>query len=166
MKLSMSRPSAVGGVLLSAAAGIAAAAFRPAPSAARPSGDESVRRAKQIVRGFYESYNYPDIEAAWRHYVHFDAVMHAPGHDRASRLAYEKEIVGTFDDFVLTVLDQVAEGEKVATRWHLGGHLAGDIPGVPGPGRYVSMTTTTVDRVHRGKITERWADAEFTALLG
>ncbi|MGI5397466.1 ester cyclase [Streptomyces sp. CA-251251] len=118
------------------------------------------------MRSFYESYNYPDIEAAWRHYVHPDAVMHAPGYDRASRLAYEKEIVGTFDSFVLTVLDQVAEGEKVATRWNLGGQLAGDTPGVGGPGRYVSMTTTTVDRVHGGKITERWADAEFAALLG
>ncbi|ANJ12048.1 hypothetical protein GCM10010220_67450 [Streptomyces parvulus] len=162
MNVSVSRSAAVGGFLL----GAAALGLRAASPAARPAGTRGVSCAKRIVRGFYESYNYPDLEAAWLHYVHYDAVMHVPGFDRASRLAYEMEVVAHFDDPILTVLDQVAEGDKVATRWNLGGYLVGAAPGAPVSGRYVSMTTTTVDRVRGGQITERWADAEFTALLG
>ncbi|MFE0452449.1 ester cyclase [Streptomyces sp. NPDC058914] len=120
---------------------------------------------KERVRRFYESYNQRDLDATWEEYVHVRAVMHVPGYDRASWLVQDKLIVAAFDDLAITVFDQVAERDKVATRWQLGGHHTGEFAGIPASGKYASFTATTVDRVHEGKIIEHWADADFTAFL-
>ncbi|MFF2549143.1 ester cyclase [Kitasatospora sp. NPDC058063] len=121
--------------------------------------------AKDLVRAFYESYAQRDLPRSFERYIHPDAVMHVPGFDRGSWLEFDSGLVAAFDDLAITVFDQVAEGDKVATRWLLGGHHTGRLLDLPPSGRYASFTATTVDRVEDGKIIEHWADADFTAFL-
>jgi len=121
---------------------------------------------KEIVRTFYESYNKRDLAASWDRYISLQLVMHVPGYDdRDSWLVMDNEILAAFEDLTLTVFDQVAEYDKVATRWGIGGTQTGDFLGIPASGRYASFTATTVDRVYGGKIIEHWADSDFTAFL-
>ncbi|MGW4796779.1 ester cyclase, partial [Nonomuraea sp. NPDC004297] len=122
-------------------------------------------RVKRIVKAFYESYGLRDLPTSWTRYIHPDAVMHVPGYDRQSWLEFDSQLVAAFDDLSITVFDQVAEGDKVATRWLLGGHHTGRFLDYPPTGRHASFTATTVDRIEDQKIIDHWADADFTTFL-
>jgi hypothetical protein len=81
---------------------------------------------KEIVRTFYESYNKRDLAVSWDRYISLQLVMHVPGYDdRDSWLVMDNEILAAFEDLTLTVFDQVAEYDKVATRWGIGGTQTG-----------------------------------------
>jgi steroid delta-isomerase-like uncharacterized protein len=59
-------------------------------------------------------------------------------------------------DFRFTVEDQVAEGDRVATRWTWTGRHHGSFLGVEATGRDVVMTGTTTHRIRDGRIVEGW----------
>jgi predicted ester cyclase len=63
-----------------------------------------------------------------------------------------------FPDLRLTIEDQIAEGEKVVTRWTARGTNLGEFMGTPPTGRRVIVTGITIDRFVEGKIVERWAE--------
>ena len=52
--------------------------------------------------------------------------------------------------------DQVAEGDKVATRLTFSGTHSGELMGIPPTGKQVTFTAITIDQLVDGKITERW----------
>ncbi|MEU2134544.1 ester cyclase [Streptomyces sp. NPDC018352] len=150
------RRTVVGGALAGSTLALASAIPATAASGSSP---------KRIVKAFYESYRLRDLQESWDRYIHPDAVMHVPGFDRQSWLEMDSKIVAAFDDLAITVLDQLAEGDKVATRWVLGGHHTAQFLDIPPSGRYASFTATTVDRVKDHKIIDHWSDADFTAFL-
>jgi steroid delta-isomerase-like uncharacterized protein len=123
--------------------------------------------AKGLVRAFYESYNRKDIAATFDAYISPDLVNHVMGgaFDRAGWLAFDSSLFPAFDDFSLTVLDQVAEGNKVATRYELGGTQTGEFSGVPARGNTAFLKSTSVDRVENGLIVEHWGDVDFSSFL-
>ena len=70
-----------------------------------------------------------------------------------------------FPDMRLSVEDQVAEGDKVVTRWtgemtHLG-ELAGAAP----TGNRVTISGITIDRFEDGKIVEAWRSMDMLSVL-
>jgi steroid delta-isomerase-like uncharacterized protein len=66
-----------------------------------------------------------------------------------------------FPDFFWRVDDQVAEGEKVTTRYTLGGTHQGEFFGVPGSGRRVEISGINIDRFEGGKLVEEWASYDL-----
>ena len=66
-----------------------------------------------------------------------------------------------FPDFFWTVEDQVAEGDKVTTRYTLGGTHQGEFFGVPASGRRVEISGINVDRFEGGKLVEEWASYDL-----
>ncbi|WP_275466529.1 ester cyclase [Streptomyces noursei] len=136
-----------------------------APVSTIPANAASGSSPKGTVKAFYDSYRLRDLQASWDRYIHPDAVMHVPGFDRQSWLEMDSKIVAAFGDLAITVLDQLAEDDKVATRWVLGGHHTGQFLDIPPSGVYASFTATTVDRVKNHKIIDHWSDADFTAFL-
>lgn len=62
---------------------------------------------------------------------------------------------GSFD-FTFTLDDQVAEGDKVVTRWTWTGTHKGEFMGMPATGKQCTMTGTTIFRFHDGKVQEAW----------
>ena len=50
-----------------------------------------------------------------------------------------------FPDLHITVEDQIAEGDKVVTRWSSTGTHEGDLPGFPASGNKTTVTGIGVD---------------------
>ena len=61
-----------------------------------------------------------------------------------------------FPDLHFTIDEQIAEGDKVVTRWTVQGTHKGELAGIPATGKSSTVTGVTVDRVANGKITETW----------
>jgi predicted ester cyclase len=78
---------------------------------------------------------------------------------------FDKQLFPAFADFSSTVLDQVAEGNKVATRFVMGGTQTGEYLGIPPSGVRAEFSVTAFDLVENGKIIEHWSDVDFTGFL-
>ncbi|MEU4143010.1 ester cyclase [Streptomyces parvulus] len=124
--------------------------------------------SKTVVQQFWASYVKGDLDATWDTYVDAELVIHpASGFEftRESWLAIEKDLIASFDDVRVDVLDQVAEGDKVATRWQMTATQKAEFLGVPSQGRTATLTGTTVDIVRDGKLAEHWAEVGTAVFL-
>jgi steroid delta-isomerase-like uncharacterized protein len=70
-----------------------------------------------------------------------------------------------FPDMRLSVEDQVAEGDKVVTRWSGEMTHLGELAGVTPTGNRVTISGITIDRFEDGKIVEAWRSMDMLALL-
>jgi steroid delta-isomerase-like uncharacterized protein len=61
-----------------------------------------------------------------------------------------------FPDLSATIDLQVAEGDRVVTRWTSTGTNKGSLMGMPPTGKRMTITGTTIDRFVSGKIGETW----------
>src|SRR3990172_6820249 len=61
-----------------------------------------------------------------------------------------------FPDVHFTIDDQIAEGDKVVTRWTAHGTHQGELVGIPATGKSSTVTGISVDRLVNGKIAESW----------
>ena len=52
------------------------------------------------------------------------------------------------------IVDQIAEGDKVATHWAMTGKHTGEFFGMPPSGKDVRLTAIAIDRLDHGKIVE------------
>lgn len=74
-----------------------------------------------------------------------------------------------FPDLRLTIEDQMAEGDKVATRWTARGMHTGEFMGIAPTGKPVVVRGISVNRLLGGKIVEAWSAIDqprMLALLG
>jgi steroid delta-isomerase-like uncharacterized protein len=70
-----------------------------------------------------------------------------------------------FPDLRLTVEDQVAEGDRVVTRWTSTLTHRGDLFGMAPTGRTAEVAGITVDRFEDGRIVEAWRSMDTLGLL-
>lgn len=72
-----------------------------------------------------------------------------------------------FPDLTCTVEEQVAEGDKVVSRWTLRGTHRGDFFGVAGTGNRVDFTGIQIDRFddESGKIVEERAEFDLLGAM-
>ena len=69
-------------------------------------------------------------------------------------------------DLTYTVEDQVAEGERVVTRWRATGTHEGEFFGVPGTGRRIEMSGIQIDRFDEsGKMVEEWPEYDLLGAM-
>ncbi len=61
-----------------------------------------------------------------------------------------------FPDIQFTLDEQIAEGDKVVTRWTAHGRHQGELAGIPPTGKSSTVTGMGVDRIVNGKIVESW----------
>ena len=61
-----------------------------------------------------------------------------------------------FPDVHFTIDEQIAEGDKVVTRWTARGTHKGELLGIPATGKSSTVTGIGVDRIVNGKIVESW----------
>jgi predicted ester cyclase len=114
--------------------------------------------AKEIVKRLIEepwtgSFDVID-ELVSPGFVGYDAAepepIRGPGGVKAN---VEKYLAG-FSDARCTVDDQVAEGNKVATRWTGTGTHDGEIAGIAPTGKEVTITGLTISKVENGMLVE------------
>lgn len=70
-----------------------------------------------------------------------------------------------FPDLHIDIEEQIAEGDKVVTRFTAHGTHDGDFMGIAPTGRQGSMTGILIDRVSGGKLAECWANTDDLGLL-
>jgi steroid delta-isomerase-like uncharacterized protein len=70
-----------------------------------------------------------------------------------------------FPDMQLAVEDQVAEGDKVVTRWRGEMTHLGELAGAAPTGKRVTIAGITIDRFEDGKIVEAWRSMDMLRVL-
>lgn len=70
-----------------------------------------------------------------------------------------------FPDIRVTIEDQVAEGDRVVTRWRAQGTNTGSLFGMPATNKSATITGITIDRVASGKIVETWTNFDNLGML-
>ena len=68
-------------------------------------------------------------------------------------------------DLRIPIEDQIAEGDRVVTRWRARGTHQGELMGNAPTGNPASVTGILVDRVSGGKIEEEWVDYDTLHLM-
>lgn len=123
---------------------------------------------KDIARRFYEcasSGALDELQALHAEdYVHHDP---ANREDLRGPEGARREVSEYRDgfDFTFTVDGQIAEGDKVATRWTWNATHRGDFRDVPATGARCSVTGTTTHRIRDGRIAEAWWNWDTLGLL-
>ncbi|MGW8779476.1 ester cyclase [Streptomyces sp. NPDC055796] len=129
----------------------------------------STEENKRLVRRFYREIDEGNLDAM-DELVAEDYVDHSPppfpglgqgreGLKQAFRLFWEAT-PGTHD-----IEDQIAEGDKVATRLTARGVHRGDLPGIPATGAQLTMTGTVIHRIENGRLAEKWSDKDVLGFL-
>ena len=70
-----------------------------------------------------------------------------------------------FPDIHFTIEDQVAEGDRVVTRWTARATHKGAFQGIPPTGKQINLAGIDIDRIVNGKVVECWPVADELGLL-
>ncbi len=80
-----------------------------------------------------------------------------------------KENVSTYraaySDARITVDDQIAEGDKVASRWTARGTQTGEVAGIAPTGKQVTVSGLTISRFEDGMVVEEWTTWDTLGML-
>jgi steroid delta-isomerase-like uncharacterized protein len=97
-----------------------------------------------------------------------DLVIHASSQDiqgREDAKRYVAAFRAGFPDLHFTVEDQIAEGDKVVTRWTARGTHTGEFQGIPPTGREIKLAGTDFERLIDGKTVECWPRVDELGLM-
>ena len=92
----------------------------------------------------------------------------APEFETRGREAYKQFVHGlrgAFPDLKLKVEEQVAEGDRVVSRWVASGTHNGEYFGIPPSGKQGSMNGITIERIVDGVALECWTNSDDLGLL-
>lgn len=70
-----------------------------------------------------------------------------------------------FPDIHVTIEDQIADGDRVVTRWSVKGTHQGELMGMPATGKQATVTGITIDRIVGGRIAESWDNWDTLGLM-
>lgn len=84
---------------------------------------------------------------------------------RKGTKAYLSVFLNAFPDSQMTIEDQVAEEDKVVTRWTITGTHTGELMGIPATGRQGTTTGIYVHRIASGQIVETWGEFDEMGMM-
>ena len=70
-----------------------------------------------------------------------------------------------FPDLRITIEEQIADEQGVATRWSAKGTHEGDLMGMAPTGKQATVTGITIDRIVDGRIAESWTNWDTLGML-
>jgi steroid delta-isomerase-like uncharacterized protein len=123
-------------------------------------------------RALEEVWGQGDLTAADQIFA-ADFVSHQRSHPEQSEdvrgrgelKSFVTELRTAFPDFRDTVNDQVAEGDKVVTRFTSQGTHRGSFMGIEATGQMVSWMGITIDRIVDNKIVENWVSWDMFGVM-
>ncbi len=136
----------------------------------------SIEENKQLVRRFYdELWNNGNLDVIDQ-YTAADMIEHESEYaDQLLSLSSATGLEGlkqttealrqAFPDVRFTVEDQIAEGDKVLTRWQAVATQSGSLGPLPPSGKHVTATGVYIDRIANGKIVEEWEEWDVLGFL-
>jgi len=129
----------------------------------------SAEKNKALLRRIFEEVwgagNLDNIDE----YYAADVVNHSAPPDllpgREGFKVYAGMLTSAFSDADLTIEDQVAEGDRVVTRWSSKSIHTGEFFGIPATGKQVTVTGIGIDRIAGGKVVESWGEYDSMGLM-
>ena len=127
----------------------------------------TAENSKLVARSLYEGYSTHDLQTVFDKYVSKDLINHAMGGalTRQSWLDYDMAVLVAVPDLKATVLDQVAEENKVVTHWVFEGTNTESLMGKPATGKPVRLEAVTIDIIEDGKIVEHNMVADIATFM-
>ena len=129
-------------------------------------------RNKELSRRFTALFNTDDpaaLAAAIGEVTTADVELHAGSAGEVRGRRQFQQVIeawrAAFPDVRSTVEEQVAEGDRVVTRWTARGTHTGDFQGMVPTGRSFTLTGITIERVADGKIDPYAAADELVGTL-
>jgi steroid delta-isomerase-like uncharacterized protein len=98
-------------------------------------------------------------------FVNYDAALPEPTTGIEAAKASVAGYRDAFPDLKITIEEQIAEGDAVATRWNARGTHQGDLMGIPATGKQATVTGITIDRIADGRIAESRTNWDTLGLL-
>jgi steroid delta-isomerase-like uncharacterized protein len=127
---------------------------------------DTASKNKAVVRGYMEEILNKGNLAVFEEYFPSDGPLFNGQRFTAERVAAMVRVTRTaFPDFQVTIEDQIAEGDKVATRVTFRGTHKGEFRGVPPTDKQVSYSGIAIDRIAGGKVVEMWHEADTLGML-
>lgn len=116
-----------------------------------------------------EVFNRRDLDAVDELFAD-DYVMHDPNapdeiEGREGFRNYVRGFHEAFPDLQVEQLDQLVNGDRVATRFVIRGTHEGELFGVAPTGRPVTVHGTIVSRVQDGRVAEEWTVVDVLGML-
>lgn len=123
---------------------------------------------KATVRSFIEeTFNKGNLSAADQ-LIAEDYLVHGAGTEVRGREGMKGFVTAfrtAFPDYHCAIEDQIAEGDRVATRWTVRGTQSGELMGVPPTGKRVTLPGIVIDRLADGRLVETWHQADVLGML-
>src|ERR671920_965337 len=97
-----------------------------------------------------------------------DIVMHEPDEDVRGiegLKQFVSMIRSALPNLSITLEDDIAEGDKVVSRWRAQGTHQGELMGIAATGNEVAITGITIHRIEDGKIVEEWENWDALGLM-
>jgi steroid delta-isomerase-like uncharacterized protein len=129
----------------------------------------SAETNKSILRRFFvELFNSGDLgvadEIVALNYVNHNAAPgETPGRDGLKE--FVTLLRTAFPDLQFTIEDQIAEGDKVVTRFTVTGTHQGEFAGIPATGKPIQVMCTNIHRVTGGQIEEAWLNWDALGMM-
>ena len=123
---------------------------------------------KAIVRRSYETADNNDL-ITFSEQLAPDLVLHYPGMpgplNREALLQMMNVMFSGLTQRQHVFEDQIAEGDKVATRVTLHAVHTGEFQGLPATGKQIAMAQTTIHRIRDSKIVEVWVSSDDVGMM-
>ena len=123
---------------------------------------------KAIVRRNYETADKNDL-TAFSEQLAPDLVLHYPGMpgplNREALLQMMNVMFSGLTQRQHVFEDQIAEGDKVATRLTLHAVHTGEFQGMSATGKQIAMAQTAIHRIRDGKIAEVWISSDDVGMM-
>lgn len=119
----------------------------------------SISNNKSIVRRYYEEVLNMRQLQVFDELASPNFVSYLPNGQEISPEIYKQVITGTLSaipDLIVTIEDQIAERDKVVTRWKAKGTPQVEFAGIKPDSRSITVTAIHVHRLENGKLLEHW----------
>jgi predicted ester cyclase len=130
------------------------------------SAEESKALARRVLE---EMFNKGNLDVADEllapNYVDHDPAMPEDIHGPEGFKQYVSGYRSAFSDLHLKFEDQIAEGDKVVTRWTGTGTHDGELSGIAPTGNRVTLPGMEIVRISGGKLVEGWEGYDTMNLM-
>ncbi len=131
-----------------------------------PMPNENKDLVRRAVEDIWNGGNFATIG----NYAANDIVVHASSpeeelHGIEEITRYYSELRDAFPDIHFVIEDQIAEGDRVVTRWSATATHTAPFHGIPPTNRTGRITGIDIDRIADGKVVECWPNADELGLM-
>ena len=130
------------------------------------SAEEDKALARRVIE---EMFNKGNLDVADEllapEYVDHDPAMPEDVRGPEGFKEYVRAYRSAFSDLHIRIEDQIAEGDKVVTRWTGTGTHDGDLAGIAPTGNQVTLPGMEIVRISGGKLVEGWEGYDSMTMM-